>query len=471
MGGEPIWEGFIMINMNLIRKTVSAAVLCVVLSVSAVGQEFRPHEILRLDFRSYTGVVNSMSSFAAQVAPDAAGAVMFLSAALAMNPAFAAVDLTRPMSILLLTGAGTVKNAGGEYVPDLFLCAAVTLRENATLQKEIPVGGMRFATFSFSDRRAVLYRPNPLYNKMIREKASALFPVRRDLPQLQLQMELNAMTQLPFAQDVIANGVAAAAEQNTEIPPEDLVKELEKTVRQAEKLTLGVNFPNDRTLELQGVLTLKPDSDTAKLFRWKKTSFDFSAVPVFATASQIFLLDLPDDPKFKSSLIRQLGKTTLPSAFAAACITHASGAILAAVDSAERVKAYIALKPGSARLLLQLMKDDKMIQELSPGLWIVDYQEDGVSTYAKVLDNGLYVVSGRISEVVAKRILDDRTPLPKSVALNSDFLAVYRKKDGEETFTRTGSLRYFQNRISGNFLLHPSDFPKFVPETRALPAK
>ena len=117
------------------------------------------------------------------------------------------------------------------------------------------------------------------------------------------------------------------------------------------------------------------------------------------------------------------------------------------------------------------MKDDKMIQELSPGLWIVDYQEDGVSTYAKVLDNGLYVVSGKISEVTAKRILDDRTPLPKSVALNSDFLAVYRKKGGDETFTRTGSLRYFRNRISGNFLLHPSDFPKIAPEARTLPAK
>ena len=32
-------------------------------------------------------------------------------------------------------------------------------------------------------------------------------------------------------------------------------------------------------------------------------------------------------------------------------------------------------------------------------------------------------------------------------------------------------MRYFQNRISGNFLLHPSDFPKIAPEVRTLPAK
>ena len=41
-----------MMNMNLIRKTVSAVVLCAILSVCAVGQEFQPREILRLDFLS-----------------------------------------------------------------------------------------------------------------------------------------------------------------------------------------------------------------------------------------------------------------------------------------------------------------------------------------------------------------------------------------------------------------------------------
>lgn len=458
---------------NPILKSVSAVFLAITLTVSAANaQSFQPHEILRMNFRSYTGLVNSISTFATQITPDAAGTVMFLSAAMAMNPAFAAVDLTRPMSLLLLTGAGTAKNTGGEYVPDLFLCAVVSLRENATLQNSLSVGGIPFSTFRLSDGRAVLYQQNPLYNKMLHEKAASLFPIRRDLPLFQLQMDLNSVYQLPFIQEAIANAISTATAQNPDIQPDDLTKEFEKSIHQAKTLTVSLNFPNDRTLELQGELSLKPNSDTAKRFDMKKTAFDFSTIPVLETATEIFLLDIPNDPKLKSFLIRQIRQTTLPTAFLDACITHATGAILASADSKTgRVKTYIALLPGTARLLLQLMKDDKTIQELSPGLWIIDYQEDGVSTYAKVLDNGLYLVAGRISEVTAKRMMDDRTPLPKSVNLDANFFAAYKKKRSDDTFSRIGALRYFRDRISGTFLLHPSDFPKPPPAARPAPAK
>lgn len=429
------------------------------LSVSA-AETFQPHEILRVHVRSYIGFIQAMTTFASQVSPQATGKLLFLSALPSMNPEFAAINLNRPITALLLTGAGTVKNKTGEYAPDLFLCAAVQLRQNAD-GKASAAGGVRYSRLSLPDGRTLLYEQNPLYDKMIRTKASTLFPVRRDLPMLYLEMDLASLSQLPFIRDGVSQAVASATVGNDDLQPEELTHELEKAIRQAEKISFGVNFPNEKTLEIKLGVTLKPNSETVRLFEGQKNTFDFSRIPILETATEIYLLHIPDNQKLKDFLVRQVRQTTLPAAFLENCIRNASGAVLSSSDrKTGQTKSYLALRSGSARPLLEFMKKDPTIRELSPGLWIIDYQEDGVSTYAKVADNGLYLVSGRISEVTAKRILDNRTPLPAGIKLDSDFFAVFKKQENSDTFSRIGAIRYSGNQFSGELLLQPSDFPK-----------
>ena len=429
------------------------------LSVSA-AETFQPHEILRVHVRSYIGFIQAMTTFTSQVAPQATGKLLFLSALPSMNPEFAAINLNRPITALLLTGAGTVKNKTGEYAPDLFLCAAVQLLRNAD-GKASTAGGVRYSRLSLPDGRTLLYEPNPLYDKMIRTKASTLFPVRQDLPMLYLEMDLASLSQLPFIRDGVSQAVASATVGNDDLQPEELTRELEKAIRQAEKISFGVNFPNEQTLEIKLGVTLKPNSETVRLFEGQKNTFDFSRIPILKTATEIYLLHIPDNQKLKDFLIRQVRQTTLPAAFLENCIRNASGAVLSSSDwKTGQTKSYLALRNGSARPLLEFMKKDPTIRELSPGLWIIDYQEDGVSTYAKVADNGLYLVSGRISEVTAKRILDNRTPLPAGIKLDSDFFAVFKKQENSDTFSRIGAIRYSGNQFSGELLLQPSDFPK-----------
>ena len=429
------------------------------LSVSA-AETFQPHEILLVHVRSYIGFIQAMTTFTSQVAPQATGKLLFLSALPSMNPEFAAINLNRPITALLLTGAGTVKNKTGEYAPDLFLCAAVQLLRNAD-GKASTAGGVRYSRLSLPDGRTLLYEPNPLYDKMIRTKASTLFPVRRDLPMLYLEMDLASLSQLPFIRDGVSQAVASATVGNDDLQPEELTRELEKAIRQAEKISFGVNFPNEQTLEIKLGVTLKPGTETVRLFEGQKNKFDFSRIPILRTATEIYLLHIPDNQKLKDFLIRQVRQTTLPAAFLEQCIRSASGAVLSSTDrKTGQTKSYLALRSGSVRPLLEFMKKDPTIRELSPGLWIIDYQEDGVSTYAKVADNGLYLVSGRISEVTAKRILDNRTPLPAGIKLDSDFFAVFKKQENSDTFSRIGAIRYSGNQFSGELLLQPSDFPK-----------
>lgn len=453
---------------KLLFRSAYSLILAFVLTLSATAAEtFQPHEILRLHIRSYTEFVNAATTFTSQISSKAASNVMLLSAMFGMNPDFALINPARPMTFLLLTGAGTVKNKTGEYAPDLFLCAAVHLREGGAPDKNSPNAGMRFSTLPLPDGRTLLYRKNPLYEKMIREKATSLFPIRRDLPQMQLEMDLASISQLPLFREALANGVASATEKHDDLQPDELTRKVEKTIRQAEKLIVGLRFSNAETLHFNLGLALKPGSEAAKLFNTPKSGFDFSTVPILDTATDLYLLHIPDDPELKNFLIRQVRQMAPPSAFPERCISSASGALLVSLDQkTQRTKSYIALRPGAARQLLAFMKEDKTIRELSPGLWIVDYQEDGVSTYAKVSDNGLYLVTGQISEVTAKRILDDRTPLPATVKLNSDVFAVYKKKGSSDTFSRIGVIRYDKNRLSGEILLHPSDFPKEAPAPR-----
>ena len=210
-----------------------------------------------------------MTSFTSQVSPQATGKLLFLSALPSMNPEFAAINLNRPITALLLTGAGTVKNKTGEYAPDLFLCAAVQLRQNAD-GKASTAGGVRYSRLSLPDGRTLLYEPNPLYDKMIRTKASTLFPVRRDLPMLYLEMDLASLSQLPFIRDGVSQAVASATVGNDDLQPEELTRELEKAIRQAEKISFGVNFPNEQTLEIKLGVTLKPGTETVRLFEGQK---------------------------------------------------------------------------------------------------------------------------------------------------------------------------------------------------------
>ena len=171
-------------------RGVCSLLLAFVLTLSVSAAEtFQPHEILRVHLRSYFGFIQAMTAFTSQVSPQATGKLLFLSALPSMNPEFAAINLNRPITALLLTGAGTVKNKTGEYAPDLFLCAAVQLRQNAD-GKASTAGGVRYSRLSLPDGRTLLYEPNPLYDKMIRTKASTFFPVRRDLPMLYLEMDL-----------------------------------------------------------------------------------------------------------------------------------------------------------------------------------------------------------------------------------------------------------------------------------------
>ena len=442
-------------------RGVCSLLLAFVLTLSVSAAEtFQPHEILRVHLRSYFGFIQAMTAFTSQVSPQATGKLLFLSALPSMNPEFAAINLNRPITALLLTGAGTVKNKTGEYAPDLFLCAAVQLRQNAD-GKASTAGGVRYSRLSLPDGRTLLYEPNPLYDKMIRTKASTFFPVRRDLPMLYLEMDLASLSQLPFIRDGISQAVTSATVGNDDLQPEELTRELEKAIRQTEKISFGVNFPNEQTLEIKLGVTMKPGTETVRLFEGQKNKFDFSRIPILGTATEIYLLHIPDNQKLKDFLIRQVRQTTLPAAFLENCIQSASGAVLSSTDrKTGQTKSYLALRSGSVRPLLEFMKKDPTIRELSPGLWIIDYQEDGVSTYAKVADNGLYLVSGRISEVTAKRILDNRTPLPAGVKLDSDFFAVFKKQENSDTFSRIGAIRCSGNRFNGEILLQPSDFPQ-----------
>ena len=301
-------------------RGVCSLLLAFVLTLSVSAAEtFQPHEILRVHLRSYFGFIQAMTSFTSQVSPQATGKLLFLSALPSMNPEFAAINLNRPITALLLTGAGTVKNKTGEYAPDLFLCAAVQLRQNAD-GKASTAGGVRYSRLSLPDGRTLLYEPNPLYDKMIRTKASTLFPVRRDLPMLYLEMDLASLSQLPFIRDGVSQAVASATVENDDLQPEELTRELEKAIRQAEKISFGVNFPNEQTLEIKLGVTLKPGTETVRLFEGQKNKFDFSRIPILRTATEIYLLHIPDNQKLKDFLIRQVRQTTLPAAFLEQCI-------------------------------------------------------------------------------------------------------------------------------------------------------
>ena len=80
---------------QILKNLFTVCAVMLMLSASA-GQ---PREVLRLNITSLTGFLNSASTFAAKIAPEIAGTVMMGSAAIAMNPQFAAVDISRPVTV------------------------------------------------------------------------------------------------------------------------------------------------------------------------------------------------------------------------------------------------------------------------------------------------------------------------------------------------------------------------------------
>ena len=443
---------------QILKSLFTVCAVMLMLSASA-GQ---PREVLRLNITSLTGFLNSASTFAAKIAPEIAGTVMMGSAAIAMNPQFAAVDISRPVTVTVFSGAKDPTDAEPFDMDDLFYAAAVSLRPNAVMQDK------SLAMLKLPDGRAVLYQPNPLYNKMLEKQAANLFPEYRGLIPFQMRIDADSILQHPLVKASFTMAIADAITRNPSLDAEQLEKEYNNTLQQFGEILFNVNFPGASSLDLSSSVAVKPGSDLAKQFGSRKSEASFAGFPVLPNATVLALLDLPVDEKMKQTALSTLSAGS-ESGFSAACARHMTGKMVFSYDeNTGAFKFFAGILPGTAKKLRDALTGDR-IRKAGNDIYLIEAQAPGADhTYVKVFDDAVAFVVPKADKVRAAKMLDDTTRCPKGLR-NGQNLATIFKKDAKGAFVPMGSLKFDKNRFEFGIRLTPEDFPKQeVPQPQAL---
>ncbi len=443
---------------QILKSLFAVFAIMLMFSVSA-GQ---PREVLRLNISSLTGFINSASTFAAKVAPDIAGTVMMGSAAIAMNPQFAAVDISRPITVAVFAGAKDPTDDEPFDMEDFFYAAAVSLRPNVGMQNK------SLSMLKLPDGRAVLYQPNPLYNRMLEKQAANLFPEYRGLTPFQLRIDADSILQHPLVKASSNVAIADAITKNPSLDAEQLAKEYNNALRQFGEVLFNVNFPDAGTLDISSSVAVKPGSDLAKQFGGKRSETAFAGFPVLPDATVLVLLDLPVDEKLKQTALSTLSAGS-ESDFSAVCARHLTGKMVFSYNgNTGAFKLFAGILPGTAKQLRAALTGDR-IRKAGNDIYLIEAQAPGAdNTCVKVFDNGIAFVVPKADEARAAKMLNDMTSCPRALR-NGQNLATIFKKDAKGAFVPMGSLKFNRNRFEFGIRLTPEDFPKReVPQQQAL---
>ncbi|MCI5799505.1 MAG: hypothetical protein SPK75_09790 [Victivallales bacterium] len=445
---------------QILKSLFTVCAVMLMLSASA-GQ---PREVLRLNITSLTGFLNSASTFAAKIAPEIAGTVMMGSAAIAMNPQFAAVDISRPVTVTVFSGAKDPTDAEPFDMDDLFYAAAVSLRPNAVMQDK------SLAMLRLPDGRAVLYQPNPLYNKMLEKQAANLFPEYRGLIPFQMRIDADSILQHPLVKASFTMAIADAITRNPSLDAEQLEKEYDNALRQFGEILFNVNFPDANTLDLSASVAVKPGSELAKQFGGRKTETSFAGYSVLPDATILALLDLPVDEKMKQTALSTLSAGS-EADFSTVCARHLTGkAVFSYNGNTGAFKFFAGILPGTAKKLRAALTGEK-IRKAGNDIYLIEAQTpDADHTYVKVFDDAVAFVVPKADKVRAAKMLDDTTRCPQGLR-NGQNLATFFKKDVKGAFVPTGSLKFDKDRFLLGVRLSPEDFPKQDAPRQQIPMK
>lgn len=422
------------------------------------AQDFKPIPLGSLEIKSFSGLTGSFSNFISQVKPEAAGQIVFLTAALAMNPQTAAIDLNKPLRMVLLTGAGkAVTDNAGQYRPDLFFCLSAYLRKGAAIDNSISTLAGTLATRRLPDDRILLYSPHPLFDKHLNAIEKKFFPVSSGLPDLELNLNFQAISRIPEVTEGIKNGVMMQPKWNPSYD-DALSNAVDNLAKQISDISLKLNFLDASTISITGNLMAEPGSELAAYTKHKNnTAFDNPST--FKTADSYTLISIPPTTELKRILLKQLGPTGIP-AYAEEGIMRSNGKVLISENRAlQLVKISFELENGAMPPILAAMKKEKSIQQLQSGIWMLDYQENKISAFAEVRDNKFLLAAGPLTEQAAQRLLNDPTPLPEQIELGNSAIANFIKLKND-TIVRKCDIKYTPGRINFSFKISASDFPK-----------
>ena len=424
------------------------------------AREFKPISLAEVEIRSFSGLANSISNFVSQVKPEAAGQLIFLTAAIAMNPQTAAIDLNRPIRAVLLTGAGqSVTDPAGQYRPDMFFCLSATLRGGARIDDTISTLAGPLTVRRRSGNSILLHTSHPLFEQELNTIEKTYFPASagRGLPDFKLNLNFQSFSRIPGVTSAMKNAAMTAPAWD---PAWDdpLSRSVDALTEQLRTLRFELNFTDASTIRFSGSLVPEPGTELASYLR-KPSAATFDAPATFQAADSYTLFNLPSDTQLKRLLLKQLERRNIPL-YVQECVMRSNGkALLSEQRSTGLLKFSMELENGAMKPILAAMKNEKTIQQLPSGLWMLDCGENNRTIYAELRENKFFLAAGNLTEQTARRLLDDPTPLPPQVEPGTSALSHYRKgKDG--TVIRKGELRLTARELLFSFQLSASDFPQ-----------
>ena len=424
------------------------------------AQEFQPIPLAGLELKSFSGVANSLSNFVSQVKPEAAGQLIFLTAAAAMNPQTAAIDFNKPLRALLLTGAGkTATDASGNYQPDMFFCLSAHLRQGAQIDDTLSTFAGPLTIRRLSGEKILLYTPHPLFLAQLDAIEKKYFPAvsGRGMPDLKLDLNFKAFSRIPGVTSGLKNAIMMNPNWNPACD-DTLSRTLDELTEQLRDFSLKLNFLDASTISITGTLVPEPGSELAGYLR-SKPAAPFDNPSTFQAADSYTLIALPQSTEWKRTLLRQISNIGIPL-YAQECVMRSKGKALISENRALRLlKLSLELENGAMPPILSALGRDKTVHKLPSGIWMLDCQENNRAVYAELRDNKFLLVAGQLTEQTARRLLDDPTPLPAQVELGTSVAAHFLKlKSG--TIVRKGDLRLSSGGIHFSFKISTSDFPR-----------
>ena len=447
---------------NTIFRKIALLLLPVLTAGMLSAQDFRPIPLAGLELRSFSGLTNSLSNFVSQVKPEAAGQLIFLTAAIAMNPQTAAIDLNKPLRALLLTGAGkTATDASGHYQPDMFFCLSAHLRQGAQIDDSIATFAGPLTVRRLPGEKVLLYTPHPLFNAHLDTIEKKYFPAtRRGIPDLKVNLNFKAFSRIPGVSGGLKNAVMMNPDWNPAYD-DTLSRTLDTLAEQVRDFSLNLNFLDASTISIAGTLVPEPGSQLAGYLR-SKPAAPFDNPSTFKAADSYTLIALPPDTELKRILLKELAGIGIP-AYTQECIMRSTGKALISENRALRLlKFSLELENGAMPHILAALGKDKTVHRLPSGIWMLDCQENNRAVYAELRDNKFLLAAGKLTEQTARRLLDDPTPLPAQVELGTSVAAHFLKlKSG--TVVRKGDLSLSSGGIHFSFKISTSDFPRKTP--------